>query len=764
MTSPTPQEFWNASNAAYSQTPVLTGWQLIESWTINGDGFHAAAFENQSTGNVIVAYEGSILDLSDQSTYAKSSRAADSQLARGLTPAALQDAITFVQQVRQDVGPSHPIYVTGHSLGGTEAEAAVAFANSPVVGGMTFGATGLPGFTGISANPYSLNLVDYVDYGDWVGNYARDSLSELRDLAKVGSHVGTVRLVGTLGEATNLQAADRQGWLGVVEDTAIIFGQLIVDHPLENYAIDLIALGLFNGPPPPILQQDLSGELSVVSEIAQLAAAQPSPTSTNSPHPIVTGPSNVLAITSSGLIPLSSLFVAAETPAGSSHQIDHYSIIYVRGPGSIILSNQPYSTGSVLTNVSRAEFATTFFSAGANAGVSEFAVVAFDDAGISSNLADATITVTAPLTTPQPINPNDHTSPTIVAGQLLVTGVGSNPTLTAAYLQTTDSNSAHYTASQLTYTITSGPAHGYLLKGGSIVSAFTQADVNNGLLEYQENGTIASNDNFSYYVSDPAGNRSPNSTFNITINAPSTATHPTLDTNSPLSVGQGLAALVTASNLHVTDSGLNPWQIIYTVTGGATHGQILADGVNVVHSFTQQQVDLGLISYRNTGNSTGPDNLTFTVSDSSGGAIGQTTFGINVIPHNNLQVTVERPLYNDPGANTIPPSGNYIPWDVSALSTAVLTATDQGVNPTNKFVRKTSNAKTAADKVVEFVAAGSDTGVAINKVFLKETEKVKYRPSTIVKQMRAEGFTKFNIQDPSEDALHQKVPRPHPHF
>lgn len=63
------------------------------------------------------------------------------------------------------------------------------------------------------------------------------------------------------------------------------------------------------------------------------------------------------------------------------------------------------------------------------------------------------------------------------------------------------------------------------------------------------------------------------------------------------------------------------------------------------------------------------------------------------------------------------------------------------------FVRKTSNTKTAADKVVEFVAAGSDTGLAINKVFLKETEKLKYRPSTIVKQMKAEGFTKFNMQD-----------------
>lgn len=71
------------------------------------------------------------------------------------------------------------------------------------------------------------------------------------------------------------------------------------------------------------------------------------------------------------------------------------------------------------------------------------------------------------------------------------------------------------------------------------------------------------------------------------------------------------------------------------------------------------------------------------------------------------------------------------------------------------FVRKTSNAKTAADKVVEFVAAGSDTGVAINKVFLKETEKLKYRPSTIVKQMKAEGFTKFNMQDHT-DLWHEK--------
>jgi hypothetical protein len=57
------------------------------------------------------------------------------------------------------------------------------------------------------------------------------------------------------------------------------------------------------------------------------------------------------------------------------------------------------------------------------------------------------------------------------------------------------------------------------------------------------------------------------------------------------------------------------------------------------------------------------------------------------------------------------------------------------------FVRKTTGSKTGADKVVQFVPAGTEAATQINRVFLKETEKVKYRPGTIVKQMKAEGFT-----------------------
>ena len=62
------------------------------------------------------------------------------------------------------------------------------------------------------------------------------------------------------------------------------------------------------------------------------------------------------------------------------------------------------------------------------------------------------------------------------------------------------------------------------------------------------------------------------------------------------------------------------------------------------------------------------------------------------------------------------------------------------------FVRKTANAKTAADKVIDFVPPDSGTEVEMNRVFLKDTEKTKYLPSTVVKQMVAEGYPKFTMK------------------
>jgi len=61
------------------------------------------------------------------------------------------------------------------------------------------------------------------------------------------------------------------------------------------------------------------------------------------------------------------------------------------------------------------------------------------------------------------------------------------------------------------------------------------------------------------------------------------------------------------------------------------------------------------------------------------------------------------------------------------------------------FTRKTSNTKTAADSVVQFLPADSVAAAEVNKVFLRETEKAKYLAKHIVKRMREEGFAWFNV-------------------
>lgn len=358
-----------------------------------------------------------------------------------------------------------------------------------------------------------------------------------------------------------------------------------------------------------------------------------------------------------------------------------YNLFIVDGSGTLVVGGEPYSIGSIAENVSPAEFDTAYFEAGATPGDSEIAVIAIDDLGNYSIAGDMTISVTAPPQQPATIIPTDTTPPTIVAGQALTIGVGGRETLSALNLQTNDANSSDYTPAQLTYEIVSSPQDGYILKGGSIVASFAQADVDNGLISYVQNGTVVSSDQFTYYVVDPAGNRSTNATFNIQVQPPPAATTPVLDTDEAISVGVGQTQLITDANLHVTDSGVQSWRIIYTITSEPTYGQILADGSVPVTYFTQEQVDLGLISYKNNGSSSGPDSFDFTVSDQSGGAIGQTAFNINVIPQNNLSVVVERPITNDdePDNPVIP--GTNTPRAYSLVGQDVLFATDPGVSP-----------------------------------------------------------------------------------
>src|SRR5258708_3455630 len=79
-----------------------------------------------------------------------------------------------------------------------------------------------------------------------------------------------------------------------------------------------------------------------------------------------------------------------------------------------------------------------------------------------------------------------------------------------------------YPDSSITYTITTAPTNGTLLKSSLPVSSFTQADLDNGLISYHETSlsTSALSDSFFFRASDPAGNQTPNTLFQISITPP----------------------------------------------------------------------------------------------------------------------------------------------------------------------------------------------------------------------------------------------------
>ena len=57
----------------------------------------------------------------------------------------------------------------------------------------------------------------------------------------------------------------------------------------------------------------------------------------------------------------------------------------------------------------------------------------------------------------------------------------------------------------VTYTVTA-LAHGTVLLNGSVTTTFTQADIDIGLVQYRQNGDGAASDEFTFTVSDVAGN------------------------------------------------------------------------------------------------------------------------------------------------------------------------------------------------------------------------------------------------------------------
>lgn len=104
---------------------------------------------------------------------------------------------------------------------------------------------------------------------------------------------------------------------------------------------------------------------------------------------------------------------------------------------------------------------------------------------------------------------------------------------------------------------------------------------------------------------------------------------PTISTNTGLTLNPGATVVINNTELAATDPDNRADQLTFTVTIAPVHGSVLLSGTPTT-TFTQADINAGLVSYQNAGGTANSDSFTFTVSDGSLSA-GPATFDFTIL-------------------------------------------------------------------------------------------------------------------------------------
>jgi Ca2+-binding RTX toxin-like protein len=214
---------FNNSTPAFSNVPSgwVPGYQVQISVTPTAaSGLTAFSFVDTDASSadyrdVVIAFRGTINSHDLFTT--------DGQLAIGIKPSEFDDAVNFIVQQVESAYPAsqgYSYFVTGHSLGGAEAEDAAAVLG---LGGDTFAAPGVGNILtagGVLSN--GANLTDYVVADDPVGNHTTFS----------GQHVGTVVTLPSVHFTSTLFGGLVGMVLGLREHSIVNYGQALADAGL----------------------------------------------------------------------------------------------------------------------------------------------------------------------------------------------------------------------------------------------------------------------------------------------------------------------------------------------------------------------------------------------------------------------------------------------------------------------------------------------------------------------------------------------------
>ncbi|XP_043918185.1 FRAS1-related extracellular matrix protein 3 [Protopterus annectens] len=189
---------------------------------------------------------------------------------------------------------------------------------------------------------------------------------------------------------------------------------------------------------------------------------------------------------------------------------------------------------------------------------------------------------------------------------------GGRVTLTTDLLSTSDLNSPD---EKLQFSITRAPSRGHLESTdnpGVPITSFTQLQLAGNKIYYlHTSGDEVKMDSFEFEVTD--GYNPVFRTFRVSITD--------VDNKKPvltihdLVVNEGESKLITPFELTVEDRDTPDHQLRFTVTQVPVHGRLLYNNSISVTSFTKQDLNENLISYKHDGTETNEDSFSFTVTD-----------------------------------------------------------------------------------------------------------------------------------------------------
>ncbi|CAG5873227.1 unnamed protein product [Menidia menidia] len=189
---------------------------------------------------------------------------------------------------------------------------------------------------------------------------------------------------------------------------------------------------------------------------------------------------------------------------------------------------------------------------------------------------------------------------------------GGRVTLTTNLLSTTDLNSPD---ENLVFTVTRAPVRGHLEctdNPGIPIVSFTQLQLAGSKIFYiHTSDDEVKMDSFEFEVTD--GYNPIFRTFRISI-VDVDNKKPVVTVNS-LVVTEGQAKLITPFELTAEDQDTAEKLIKFTITQPPVHGKLLYNQSSPVTSFTKQDLNENLISYRHDGTESSEDSFTFAVTD-----------------------------------------------------------------------------------------------------------------------------------------------------